>query len=194
MEIRVTIRDGNARVETISALEDLWHDFEFFRERAIEFDDPTGTPTDLLIAKRYRRAALLSLLIYVEGVINRWLASLLPEAEWVAIERKHLEFKMDAIQRRLPTGAESRPEVTEAKTLRNTLVHLKPGADGELYDKITQQFLNETERNVSAWLNEVERLLGLERHPNTEEESRVLRQALRGTSPETTGFTGRSTE
>ena len=194
MEIRVTIRDGTAKVETISALEDLWHDFQFFKERALELDEPERSPTDRLVAKRYRRAALLTLLVYFEGVLNRWLASMLPKAGWLTIERKYLEFKIDAIQKRLPNSGASKPQVAEAKNLRNTLVHLKPGADGELYDKITQELLDATEAGVSSWLGEVERLLGLKRHPDTEAESRELRQALGKTTPGSTGYTGRPTE
>lgn len=190
MEIRVTIAsDGNATVETISALEDLWHDFEFFKRQGIELDDPAKSPTDRLIAKRYRRAALLALLVYFEGVLNRWLADMLPASDWHAIERKCLELKIDAIQLRLPGRADLKPEITEAKRLRNTFVHLKPGADGELYDRITQELVDATEASMSAWLSEVERALGLKRHPNTEAESRELRQALGETRPESSGYT-----
>jgi len=191
MEIRVTIgADGDTTVETISALEDLWHDFQFFKERAIEFDDPARTPTEHLIAKRYRRAALPALLVYLEGVLNNWLAGLLQESNWLKIERKCLELKIGAIQEHLAVGADSKPEVAEAKRLRNTLVHLKPGADGELYDKITQELVDATESSVSAWLTNVERLLGVQRHPNTEAESRELRDALGKTAPGTDGYTG----
>jgi hypothetical protein len=195
MEIRVTIGEGgNPTIESISALEDLWHDFEFFKKRAVELDGQTKTPTDRLIAKRNRRVALLSLLVYFEGVLNRWLSEMLPAPEWLAIERKCVELKVEAIQQRLPSAPGSMPEIAEAKKLRNTLVHLKPGADGEIYDKITLQLLETTETSVSVWLSHVERLLGVERHPNTEAESRELREALGETVPGSAGYTGTSTE
>ncbi len=194
MEIRVTIAGGNARVETISALEDLWHDFQFFKQLAIEHDGSARTPTDRLIAKRYRRVALLTLLVYFEGVLNRWLAGLLPATEWVTLERKGLERKIEVIQRLLPDGSDSKPEVGQAKSLRNTLVHLKPGCDGELYDSISQALIEVTETSISAWLTDVGGQLHLERHPDTEAESRDLRRALGRSIPGSTGYTGTSNE
>jgi hypothetical protein len=191
MEIRVTIGgDGNAKVETMSALEDLWHDFQFFKGQALECDEPTRTPMDHLIAKRYRRAALMALIVYLEGVLNHWLGSLLSESDLSKIDRKPLEVKIAAIQKHLNLGTGSRPAFVEARRLRNLLVHLKPGADGELYDKITQELLDSTEASVSEWLTDVERLLGVQRHPNTEAESRELRGALGTTLPGTEGYTG----
>ena len=58
MEIRVTINGGHARVETISALEDLWHDFEFFKAEASRFDQPDASANDRLTAKRHQRAVV----------------------------------------------------------------------------------------------------------------------------------------
>jgi len=191
MEMRVDIApNGRVAVETISALEDLWHDFEYFRNRANELDDSASSPTDQLIAKRYRRAALLMLLIYFEGVLNQWLQHLLPTREWLRSERNCLELKIDAIQQRFPRVPGSPLDVKEAKRLRNMLVHLKPGSDGELYDKITQDLLCTAERDVSVWLIDAERQLGLKRHYNTELESRELRQALGETIEGTEGYTG----
>ena len=98
------------------------------------------------------------------------------------------------MEQQLRQASVLRPQVADAKRLRNTLVHLKPGSDGELYDKITQEVVDTTEASVSAWLSDVERLLGLQRHPDTEHESQELRDALGGTVPGTEGYTGRKLE
>ena len=190
MEIRVTIApDGKTQIESISALEDLWHDYMFFRSRAVESDQPSGTLTDALLAKRYYRAALLSLICYFEGVLNRWLEQLLGETDWRHVERKCIEKKVEIIGSRV-ASVESSLDICTAKKLRNTLVHLKPGSDGELYDKIDLGLLDETEKQVTRWLTSVEASIGLTRHPDTRDASRNLTEALG--SSEIEGYTGQS--
>ena len=193
MEIRVTIDGSRAQVETISILEDLWHDFEFFKSNALRLDQSDAPTSERLLAKRYQRAALLTLIFYLEGVVNHWLKELLADAEWKAVERKWcLELKIDKIQERLAAASEGAPEITEAKKIRNALVHLKPGSDLELYDKINVDLLEATERRIVTWLQATERALGIPRHPDTEADSKDLRDALGTTEPSTEGYSGRS--
>jgi len=179
MEIRVTVApDGKTEIESISALEDLWHDYLFFRSRAKELDQPSCTTTDGLDSKRYYRAALLALVCYFEGVLNRWLQHLLGEAEWRGVERQCIEKKVDLVDSRAAHGGGPVPDIAAAKGLRNTLVHLKPGADGEVYDKINRELLDETEEQVTRWLTAVEASTQLRRHPDTRAESWKFSDAL----------------
>jgi hypothetical protein len=182
MEITVTIPPdgGPITVETISILEDLWHDYQFFRCRANALDCPGSKPGDRLVAKRFRRAALLMLHFYREGVANRWLKGLRHDSERSAIEKQRL---IAAVKSKLSA-------VDKLKKLRNDIVHLKPGNDLKLYDEITDELLGETEARITAWLDEVEVLIGVERHPNTREESKALRQALGEEIPESEGYSG----
>lgn len=191
MKIRVTVEpDGQSLVESISALEDLWHDFTYFEQQADKLDQGTAPPTDLLVAKRYRRAALLSLLCYLEGVINNWLKQIQPE-EWRRLKdsRESLESKVERIQALLPRGAGIPPDIRRAKKLRHTLVHLKPGFDEELYDGITAELLAEAKTNISNWLRTVETILSLKRHPDTRQESAAIRAALGTSNPALEGYT-----
>ena len=191
MEIRVTVRrDGDVKIESISALEDLWHDFQFFQEKGNELEH-IGTPNDALLAKRYRRAALLALVFYFEGVLNRWLQCVLSVAEWRRVERWPLTSKIDTIHSRLPRGHITKPNIGAARLLRNNLAHLKPGVDGNVYDGISGEILEETASSITAWLSAIETELNLERHPDTRSESQTLRDALGATRPNSEGYTGR---
>jgi hypothetical protein len=190
MEVQITIsEDGSrAQVETISSLEDLWHDFEFFKSAAVGVSSPTG---EQLVVKRHQRAALLFLIFYLEGVVNSWLKELLPETEWPSVERKCLELKIDAVEKRAGVADGKAPDIGEAKKIRNTLVHIKPGGDLDLYDRINAQLLESTEASVLTWLAAMEAALRLQRHPNTKEETRDLRDALGESDPETEASSNR---
>jgi hypothetical protein len=191
MQIRVTVApDGKTQVETISALEDLWHDHLFFRLRGSELDQPSATPTDRLVAKRYYRAALLTLVCYFEGVLNRWLKQLLGQSDWRKAERQRIEKKVDLIQSRSSGVQGCAPDIGGAKKLRNMLVHLKPGADGDLYDKINRELLQDAHKQIDAWLTEVGASLQLRRHPDTRAESRTFTEAIGTSIPQTEGYTG----
>lgn len=70
---------------------------EFFKAEASRFDQPDASVNDRLTAKHHQRAALLMLVFYFEGVLNRWLQTLLSKAEFEAVERKPIEFKIEKI-------------------------------------------------------------------------------------------------
>jgi hypothetical protein len=190
MQMRIVVSpDGQTRVETLSTLEDLWHDFLFFKLRGEECDQ-AFSETDRLTAKRYRRAALLTIIFYFEGVLNRWLRLLLSPEDWQSEERKSLEKKVDLVHTRLPEGVQSKPDIREAKRLRNMLAHLKPGVDIELYESITGELLEETESAIVAWLGEVETSLKLERHPDTRIKSQEFTDKLGEPEPGSEGYSG----
>ena len=171
----------------VSMLEDLWHDFEFFRNEAAARDQPDGSATDRLVAKRYYRAALLLLMFYLEGVANAWLKQLLTSAEFEAIERKCLDLKIRELQKRSGNTSLALPTVGDAKSIRNALAHLKPGHDLELYDTIGPTVLASTEDSIAAWLRSISAALHIEPHPDTESESRSLCNALGNPIPGTEG-------
>lgn len=126
MSLRILLKpDGSSHVESISILEDLWHDFQYFKRKATNVYQPNGPAQDLLTAKRYRRVALLTLVFYFEGVVNRYVAWLLPKnCEWLKLELEPLDRKIDIIQARL-SAVVNTPSTEIAKGLRDELVHFK---------------------------------------------------------------------
>ena len=187
MEIRITIPpDGrDVTVETISMLEDLWHDFQFFKFEGKRLLDGVSSPNNLLLVKRFHRAALLLLMFYLEGVINGWLKRLLSKAEFGTIEKKCLELKIAAIQAHTGCSQVAAPAVAEAKKIRNSLAHLKPGSDGSLYDSINEAFLTSTEDTIVAFLTSMSKILKMLPHLDSEVESRDFREALGSSIPGT---------
>lgn len=194
MEIQILFSpSGKVRIETVSILEDLWHDFQFFKSQAANLEQATAPPQDaLLVVKRYRRAALLMLVFYFEGVLNHWLKHLLGEPDWLAFEKKGppLGQKVKCIEERLAPQLGASVDIGEAKSLRDDLAHLKPGGDLKLFETMTESLLVETEKAITDWLNEVESRIGIERHPDTREASRPFREALGMSMPETEGYSG----
>jgi hypothetical protein len=178
MQIRVTIRNGSALVETVSVLEDLWHDFVYFKERAGHLNRPKASVSDRLRAKRYQRSAIVMLAFYFEGVVNRWLHLRLPPVDFIAIERKPLDVKIERLIALAGAGRKLNLKADAAKRLRNVLAHLKPGHDLALFDEVTTATVLSSESTLVGWLQEMEQVLGQSRHPHSEAESRSLRSAL----------------
>ena len=71
--IRVLIKGGNVEMTAVSTTEDLWHDFEYFRESA----DGAAKDGRVHLHRRFLRATVWALYAYLEAVVNRWLSSLL---------------------------------------------------------------------------------------------------------------------
>jgi len=191
VEIRILISpSGDATIETVSILEDLWHDYEFFKRQAANLEQRPTAPDELFLVKRYRRAALLMLIFYFEGVVNQWLKHLLSEPEWLTMEKRPLEKKVRCIEERVTSQPNTSVDINEAKSIRNALAHLKPGGDLKLFEAVTESLLAESEKAIASWLTEVEGRIGKERHPNTREASRPVREALGVELPEFEGYSG----
>ena len=61
--------EGNVRAYAISHLEDLWHDYLYFKRQA---EAAFHQSSSLLLQKRYLRVAIVLLQAYLEGVVNRF--------------------------------------------------------------------------------------------------------------------------
>lgn len=194
MEIQILISpSGDATVETVSALEDLWHDYEFFKSQAASLERRATAPNDMFLVKRYRRAALLMLVFYFEGVVNRWLKHLLGCAEWLKVERKPLAKKVRCIEERVMPSLNRSVSIDDAKSIRNALAHLKPGSDLSIFEAVTHSLLAESEKAMASWLTEIERAIGKERYTPTLGKRLSLSGRLLGSSfPNPRGILGRS--
>lgn len=190
MEIRIlSDPQGNTRIETISALEDLWHDYVFFRDQAVELGKSASSATNQLIARRFSRAALLFLLCYFEGVVNSWLRETLGETIWLLHERKPLDAKVRELKKQLASRP-GKPKLKEPKKLRDMLAHLKPGDDGTVHDQINSQVLSAAEKQIVRWFTTVEEVSSLRRHPDTRAESRRFTSDLGTPVAGSEGWTG----
>jgi hypothetical protein len=191
MPIRITVPlNGEVLVKTISALEDHWHDYLYFKVRGSELGRPSASAADHLVSKRYYRAALVTLVFYFEGVLNRWLMQILPNDEWERREKECIEKKVDLIRARMSEARPPTPDIHDAKELRNMLAHLKPGKDLEVYDNVALKLLEDTEEAITDWLSVVEGSLKLQRHSDTRLESRCFTDALGTIIPGSEGYSG----
>jgi hypothetical protein len=191
VQIRLLISPtGDTSVETVSIIEDLWHDYQFFKSQAADIEISPVTPDGEFVVKRYRRAALLMLVFYFEGVLNRWLRGILAEPDWLLMERKPIDKKVKCIEEKLAMLPAVGVDVSEAKGLRDAFAHLKPGGDLKLFEAVTKSLLEESEGAITRWLAEAEKVIGIERHPDTREVSRPLREALGFPSPGSEGYSG----
>jgi len=160
LDVIITIgENGSATIETVSILEDLWHDYLYFRDTAIK-------ATDLLPRKRFERAALMALIAYAEGVVNQWLCERTDPAKWSKTEKKRAYEKVTLLMQHAPRVR--RVPVEEAtRTLRNALVHLDSSRNATVYQEISLTLLRRTEDELLVWLDEMEKALGAKRHPDT---------------------------
>jgi hypothetical protein len=159
------------QITHISILEDLWHDYLYFKKQA----ESVSREVELFRHQRYLRAALLVLIAYLEGVANRWLRSVLKEQGKAEpeinrfIKSKSLEDKCKFLtdEAAKKNSAVNTPFLSDIKKLRNDLVHLKLGSNLKIFEGLTLMTLAETERIIDVWLSNVGKALGKERHPDT---------------------------
>jgi hypothetical protein len=183
MELTIVIdSDGDSvEVKTISIVEDYWHDYLYFKAQA----DLALKEGSQLKNRRYLRAALLMFTAYLEGVVNNWCISLQKRsgASKSTIDtflRKSLPDKCDFLTKEASkkVSGVSNPQMREVKRLRNSLVHLVPGKDADLFENVSEKILNNSESVIIPWLDAVGKIIGEERHPNTQDIGRQLAAAL----------------
>jgi len=170
-EIRVEIPLGDqVRVSVINTREDLRDDFKYFITQARNYKpDPVESG---FLHQRFLRAALLSMFAYAEAVVNGWLHAFLDEHRmaflFTRLQRDSLDNKIRVLQDSLSSVA-SRPNVAEAKQVRNLFVHFTPDREDEAFGKLSLELIESAEREFDRWMAEMESALGLPRHPDSRE-------------------------
>jgi hypothetical protein len=174
-EIVVKISPDGKVVEmfTLNALEDLWHDYRYFKKRA-EVYLAEGLP---LRHKRYLRAALLSLISYLEGVVSKWCISILVDDKKSNNQIREF-FKdrkiMDRCKFLAQNAATKDPSAKDLsiqgiKRLRDKVVHdAGIGCNYKVFERLSLTSISEAERDIVEWLNLIGNLLGQEPHTSTE--------------------------
>lgn len=168
MEIHVTITpNGDSELVALNTREDLFQDYIYFLNQAKATPDQHDS---VLLHKRFLRAALLVLLAYMESVINAWLHDDLKKRGvlWLFknLERTPLEGKMKMLCDAASATVKN-PDFSEAKELRNLLVHFKPGNDGLAFDRLSLELVEKTYTEIDKWLTDMEKVLGVIRHPDS---------------------------
>ncbi len=177
----------------VSTTEDLWHDFLYFKGRT----NALTSPIDAMLRLRYLRGAVSALYAYVEGVVNEWCTELNADPSVGPAALQEYMKRMDCRGAKKPDAIErfnlfirwACPElkcvfVTECvnkrghavvnfdgwdfkKDVRDGYAHPKPGRDVTLFKALSVAHLDNLERSATDWLDNVARVLGLSRHPNT---------------------------
>jgi hypothetical protein len=125
MEIQVTIGpDGTSAILAVSTIEDLWHDYQYFRDAA----SAASSAEPAFDQKRLLRAALMMFVAHCAAVVDRWCRmekakeGEKPEQVEKFIRQRCLELKCDYISRRAKRGGLQSPNF-RFKSLRNRIVH-----------------------------------------------------------------------
>jgi len=172
MQIEVTIgSDGNIAVLTVSTIEDLWHDYQYFRDAATA----ASSEEPAFEQKRFLRAALVLFVAHCAGVVDSWCRKQLPrEAEnseqgenW--IRHQCLEVKCKYLSDRANLAGLQVPEFG-FKRLRNRIVHATDEKDLEIFRALSPSLLREAETDMTEWLDLIGGTLGYERFLSTRKE------------------------
>jgi hypothetical protein len=170
VQVEISNDTGKFEVLVMNIREDLLHDFEFFLDQAKAC---SGDEHETRFKhQRFLRAALLTLFAYADAVANGWVKSVL-ENHQMGFLYKRLQF--DCLDKKIDflndayseTGI--RPNVKDAKEVRNLFVHFTPGRDAEAFEKLTLTVVENAKNEVDRWMAEMESMLGLTRHPNSEQ-------------------------
>lgn len=175
MNTKIIIKkDGSVEILTISILEDLWHDYSYFKVHATE---SSKKEEELFIMKRNQRAALMFLFAFFEGVVNRWLRYVNSDI-FELIERKPINYKCEKLVELLSDNKRSIPKINKAKKLRNDIVHLEEKREKYLYEKLNQNILDSTENSIMNWLNIMEEVVGIPKFENSKKADEALLSGL----------------
>lgn len=172
-KIRFTISEGgHIKQQTISILEDLLHDYQYSIEQALLYKEEVDKE---FLSKRYERMAFISLVTYLDGVINRWLKITLDEAEWKKISHKSTSEKFEELDKLFELKKKKVFLISIDRYLRNELIHFADEKDFKIYDGINATRIMQLATRIDSWLDKVEKIIGIPRHINTKKLANELK-------------------
>ncbi|GEM_PF-4973537 len=175
IEVLIDNDSGDFSVLVKNTREDLFHDFQYFLEQA-EKHDPM-VPEAMFLHARFLRVALLSLFAYAEAIVNGWLNALLEEKAvgvlFTRIQRDSLDKKIDLLNE-LGSAKVQKPNVNDARKIRNLFAHFTPTREEEAFSKLTMPAVKKAADELLRWITEMESTLNLKRHASSEELSRAF--------------------
>ncbi|MCH4167514.1 MAG: hypothetical protein LKF74_00815 [Megasphaera sp.] len=163
-KIDVTIfHNGDLHILRASIYEELWKDYSTFRRRA-SMQASKGTEKGTFLARRYERAALLSLYAFFEGVVDTWLGSISRDnAAYEGLETVDLEEKCRHILRYCFLQTYTKADLDFSRLwefLKRYEQH-----DLSLLEHIDMTVLTDMEQDVDMYFHFVESMTTLKRFP-----------------------------
>lgn len=177
-KIDVTIfKNGDMDMLHASIYEELWKDYQALYRRA-QFHSEKGTAKGLYLAKRYERAALLSLFAFFEGVVDNWMSQLIrtyPD-EYGQTDMDGIIPKCDAILGYcfFCTYTKEQHDVTSLYDM----IKRFEGHDVALLEHVDSQVLSKAEALMNAYFSYVEAITPLRRFPVPDESTVGLMDRL----------------
>jgi hypothetical protein len=170
IEVTIDGTSGDFSVLLVSTLQDLWHDYQHFRDEALKA--PSEEPA--FVQKRFLRAALLMLVAHCAGVVDQWCRKEMTKEGRDSTQQKKwfrnrcLELKCDYLSKRANLTGIQAPEF-KFKELRNRIVHVTNGEDLDIFRSLLPSLLLQAETEMTEWLDLVGGALAYERFPNAAE-------------------------
>jgi hypothetical protein len=178
--VTITIDDasGNFEILVKNTREDLLHDFQYFLSEARK-NDP-NVPESMFHHARFLRAALLILFAYAEAVVNGWLHTLLEQREvgflFGRIQRDCMDKKIELLNE-LSLATVTRPNVKDAKEVRNLFVHFTPTREDEAFSRLSLSVVESSANDLFRWMTEMESTLNLKSHAKSDELMRAFAES-----------------
>lgn len=168
VELKINIEgDKIKKLEAISLIEDLRHDYEYFIDMASE-------AKNIIEEKRFLRAAYLTLNAYIEASINHlYTINLIDQGKTMDFIKRQLKKKnyfqkcTEIENNYLQKNILSDDEKKELREIRNKLVHFK-GEDLKVWDQLSLDKLKPQKDKHEFWLKKLREGMKVE-EPNSDD-------------------------
>jgi hypothetical protein len=161
-----------------SVYEELWKDYSTFKRRASVQTDK-GTEKGRFLARRYERAALLSLYAFFEGVVDNWMDKISQDqVEYQGLEQVSLEEKCRHILRYCFFQTYTRASLDFSRLWE--FVQRYERHDLLLLEYVDHTVLTDLEQDIDAYFHFVESMTDLKRFPPADRSTNHIIDSLGG--------------
>jgi hypothetical protein len=188
IQVTIPADGGETQVLVQTPLEDLWHDHQYFIQRARE--NAADKPETMFLHNRFLRAALIFLFAYAEGVTSKWVHEV--RAKQRQEGKKKDKQKLDSLAQRMEflssvaNVSASPPNLEAAKKVRNLWIHFTKSTRendtssniAKIFDGLSLSVVEHAATETVNWMSQVADALGVERHPDSEKMANKFASAL----------------
>lgn len=168
-------RNGNVNIYDATLSEELWHDYKAFAQLAA-VKKQKDTRQGEWAARRYERAAALSLYAFFEIVLRKWYAEL-KETCFCPYGAEALLFQTVRLLREYAVTRGGRGQTYDIGHLQ-ALLERYERHDGTVWEHANAEMLADSEKTFVSFLNYVETNTELKRFRSTGEQSKNLLDRL----------------